>query len=689
MNQVSLHVLRQVLDLVAARKPTPTILDRLCQLVEESIPQGLASVMRLDPGRNKLRFENAPSAPPGVLEALGELTPGPLSGSCGAAVHTGQMAAVSDTATDARWQGLRPVAEEFGIQACWSVPIFVHAEDVAGSFAISRTAPGLPDAEQTMLLQLAAQLAGVAIRLEEADAALRQQRDMLQAVVECTEDPIFVKDREGRYQLANEAEARKRGCRPEDLIGKSDAESGGEVRGDAAVQASDQQVLTDERSVVTEETLTLGEDGELREYMIRKDPLRGPDGEVVGLVGIARDLTELRRVERAMQHSQKLESLGVLAGGIAHDFNNLLVSILGSASLLEETQMPPDRVRERIKSIRIASERARDLTQQLLQYAGKHNPKRERVELRRMLEEMPGLLSAAVPSDIDLQLELPAGLPSLTADPTQLRQVFLNLLHNAAEAFEGAAGRITIRALVERDSQPVGQDLCAGVPERRDWLRISVRDNAQGMGPETMARMFDPFFTTKLTGRGLGLAAVLGIIRSHGGHLQVDSRPGQGTEFRIWLPLDETDSGPDAVEGPEQARQKPGPGLRVLLAEDEPMVAETMRQILQLEGHEVVHVADGDRALEIFAAAQPAFDVVIADYTMPGSRGDELARQIRARDKRVAIVLSSGLSQREAVGRARDSVDAFLAKPFAAKDVRWTLAAAQQMRMLSEQPPAS
>ena len=671
-----LKLQRLVLEQIAARRPADEILDQLCLLVQQVVPHGLATVMLLDPRRDRLVFRNAPGVSAETLAAFGELTPGPLAGSCGVAAHERRLVAVEDTLTDARWQSLRHIAEQHGIAACWSVPIIVSERDVAGTFAISRTVPGSPTEEQRELLEIAGYLGGVVLRIEREDALLRDQNVLLRGIVECTEDAVFVKDLGGRYLLANEAKARSIGKDVDDLIGKTDTELGTPDPHVNAQQA-DRVVIEQRRSVVQEVEFCTAADGRSRHLLVRQDPLRGVDDEVVGVVGIARDITDHRRVERAMQQAQKLESLGVLAGGIAHDFNNLLVGVLANVSLLENAQhISADELRGVLAEIRRASERAADLTNQLLQYAGKRTPSRTAVDVPELLRETPALLAGSVPKNTRVQIDVDEGLPQLAGDPVQLRQVVMNLVMNAVESLADGDGAVRIRAQLCADCRPPGKLPPGGCEQRRDWLRIDVRDDGCGMDEQTAARIFDPFYTTKATGRGLGLAAVLGIVSSHGGCLEVESQPGEGTTFRIWLPADAA-----AAEQPPCAPPVPvaGRGASVLVVEDERVVGTVLCRVLERSGYQPQLVARGDDGLRAFdQAGDKPFDVVIVDYTMPGIGGNSLVQRLRERDKGVPIVLTSGLAESDVcAGGVKAGADAFLSKPFTADQV---LAAVAQAR---------
>jgi len=680
MNEAVFNLQQLALELIAAKRPTDEILNRLCELVQEIVPNGLATVMRFDAKRNKLTFRNAPSAPACVLQSFGELTPGPLSGSCGTSVYEGKLVAVSDTSTDPRWESLRSVAEEYNIRSCWSVPIFIDKEQIAGTFAISRTVTGMPSDEERRLLEMAAHTAGIVLRLELAEQRERDQATLLRSIVDCAEDPIFVKDKQGKYQLINQAFARERGVAKEDIIGMTDEQIFGEAASGPRHEA-DQRVLTTGESVVHEVESPSITGGGMCDYIVRRDPLRDANGEISGIVGIAHDVTESRRVERAMLQTQKLESLGVLASGIAHDFNNLLVGVVANASMLEIRPELPSDMQTNVADIRLAAERATDLTRQLMQYAGRREPERTAVSADDLLTEMPTLLASSISKKVALQTHIEESLPPISADPVQVRQVLMNLILNASEAFDGDDGTIEINAKLHKDITPRARFVTQEAGKRGNWIEISVTDDGPGMDQQTIAKIFDPFFTTKATGRGLGLAAVLGIVASHDGYLDVESRLGTGTTFRMWLPIATACATDKPTLIPQAQPRAPVTTEKkcVLIIEDEPVITTVLKRILAHNGFDSCTADNGQAGIEAFEqAGKGKFAAVIADYTMPGLDGTEVAHRIRSQAPNTPIVLTSGLGKDNNLDS--DAVDAFLSKPFTPDQVMRALTEAINRR---------
>jgi len=394
-----------------------------------------------------------------------------------------------------------------------------------------------------------------------------------------------------------------------------------------------------------------------------------------------RSRLERQRWEARLQHSQKLESLGVLAGGIAHDFNNLLVGMLGNASLAQmhlEEGHPAQRQLGRIEK---ASRRAADLTRQLLAYSGKGRFVVRPLDLSKAIREMMELLESSISKKAVLRPALADGLPPVEVDVTQLNQVIMNLITNASDALGGKAGTIDLATgVLEADSDYLehadfGQDLSEGT-----YVFLEITDSGSGMDEATKLKMFDPFFTTKSTGRGLGLAAALGIVRGHGGGIRVYSEEGRGTAIKVLLPS--TPSGEVASEPEISGRGPIVPGGTVLVADDEAIVREVAQDALVLAGFEVLLAVDGPSCIARFTEAIDDIDLVLLDLMMPGLSGEEVFRELRRLRPEVRVLLSSGYNEQETSSRflGRD-LSGFLQKPYASKDL-----VKQVRELLSREP---
>lgn len=396
--------------------------------------------------------------------------------------------------------------------------------------------------------------------------------------------------------------------------------------------------------------------------------------------GTRREITDQRRaetekafLERKLQEGQKLESLGVLAGGIAHDFNNLLTGILGNAGLLNHALSPGSALQVHVREIEAASLRAAELCKQMLAYSGKGRFVIETVDLSRLVQDTVPLLRLSISKSAKLHFQLDPEVPMVMADITQLRQILMNLVINASDALSGQLGEITLRTgLVQADRNLLRQAvLSPSVPEG-PYAYLEVRDTGCGMPPETIARIFDPFFTTKFAGRGLGLAAVLGIVRGHMGALFVESTPGRGSLFRLLLPV--AKSPPPASTAANAGSRSPWRHSgRVLLVDDEEAVRFVGSHMLQSFGFTVDSAPNGAEGIALFEKF-PGYDLVIVDLTMPGMSGDEVLRRIRTLRPDVRVLLMSGFSEQEVTQRVGPDCRAvFIQKPFTVEAMRTQL----------------
>jgi two-component system cell cycle sensor histidine kinase/response regulator CckA len=386
---------------------------------------------------------------------------------------------------------------------------------------------------------------------------------------------------------------------------------------------------------------------------------------------VTRDITddvqkEEDRLEltRQMQEAQRLESLGVMAGGITHDFNNLLTPILGDAELAL-LDLPPDSpVRPQIEQIRRAARRAATLTRQLLAYSGQGSVLVEPLALSRLVEEMGQLLEGAVSGKAALIYDLADDLPSVEADIAQLSQVVMNLITNATEAVREGAGRITLRTgIVEAEKVDCQYVVGDFEPTAGSYVFFEVVDDGCGMDVETRSKIFDPFFTTKFTGRGLGLAAVLGIVRSHGGFIEIDSEVGRGTRFCVLFPAAER-APVAAATWTTPIEDWRGSGT-VLVVDDDEGVRELLDVTLRRAGLSVLLARDGREGVDLFRRHADEIRAVVLDRTMPDIGGEDAFDEIRRIRPDARIMLISGYSEERAAWHFIDKgLDAFLHKPF-------------------------
>jgi two-component system CheB/CheR fusion protein len=389
-----------------------------------------------------------------------------------------------------------------------------------------------------------------------------------------------------------------------------------------------------------------------------------PEGDRQAIQFNIRDLTERRKFEREMQHTQKLESLGLLAGGIAHDFNNLLTGIMGNASLVYGDMPADDPARVQLRSIVRASERAADLTRQLLAYAGKGRFLTEQIGLSGLIREILVLIRTSIPKSVDVKLDLTPDLPPVEADPAQIQQLLMNLVINGAEAIgEGNPGSVEIRTgRRELTGWEVRDNFTSEALTPGSYVWLEVKDTGCGMDEATKARIFDPFFTTKLTGRGLGLAAVSGIVKANRGAIRIHSTPGHGTSFYVLFPA--------AIPARVVRPAKPGPKLvrasgTVLVIDAESVVREAARAMLEKNGFEVLIAEKSREGVDLLRAEGQRISLIILDLTMPLMGGEQAFDLLRAVRPNVPILLASGYDETEAAARTVGKDFAgFIHKPF-------------------------
>jgi PAS domain S-box-containing protein len=495
---------------------------------------------------------------------------------------------------------------------------------------------------------------------QRAERALVESYSLLNAVVEGTSDAVFVKDLRGRYLMINSAGARFLGKKVEEVIGKDDRElfTPDTAR---AVMETDRQVMASGASQTFEETATAA--GVTRTYLATKNVFRDAHGQVIGLIGLARDVTELKRLEEQFRQSQKMEAVGRLAGGVAHDFNNLLTVINGYCEMVSNSLRTDDPSRELLAVILKSGERAARLIRQLLAFSRKQILQPRVVNLNPLLTELLKLLERLIGEDIELVLVPDPGLGLAKVDPGHFEQAIINLAVNARDAMSHGG-----RLVLETHNAELDTDYAERYPDVRpgQYVSVVVRDTGHGMDEAIKARIFEPFFTTKGPGKGtgLGLAMVYGFVKQSGGHIEVESEPGRGTTFRVYLPRAE-ETFPSSKSSPDLLKTARGTET-VLLVEDEDAVRTLSRIVLQASGYTVLEARDGLEAVALAQQHQGPIDLLLTDLVMPRMSGRQLADVLVQVRPRLRILFMSGYTdeilRRHGEGGAEV---ALLEKPFA------------------------
>jgi PAS domain S-box-containing protein len=401
-------------------------------------------------------------------------------------------------------------------------------------------------------------------------------------------------------------------------------------------------------------------DGEYRWVLCSGVPRFGPDGRFAGYIGSDIDITDLRRAQDETLARQKLESLGVLAGGIAHDFNNLLGGILINSELALAGLPVGSSAYGGLETIKSIAVRATDIVRQMMAYAGQESTAFETVNVSRLVGDMLQLLKVSISKTAILKVNLPENIPAVRGNAAQIQQVVMNLITNASEALGEKEGAISVSVTQAQ----VGPDSRA--PSQIDYVRLEVSDTGCGMTEEVQARIFDPFFTTKFAGRGLGLAAVQGVIRNHGGIINVTSALGQGSRFEVLLPCaGQAEAAPSDISVPAPEGEVGNLAGTVLFIEDEDALCLAVSKMLRRKGLQVIEAADGKTGIDLFRASAPQIDVVLLDLTLPGMSGGEVLRELRRIQPDMKVIIMSAYSEdrvREAIGEQQPWL--YIRKPY-------------------------
>jgi PAS domain S-box-containing protein len=385
------------------------------------------------------------------------------------------------------------------------------------------------------------------------------------------------------------------------------------------------------------------------------------------VVVVWRDITQRKRDEAALRQAQRLESLGVMASGVAHDFNNLLTAMVGHLDLARITVPDGHAAQPHLERLEHAVKRATDLTRQMLAYGGKGSLSLHSLDLSKTVGEVADLLGVSLSRHVRLVLDLPAGLPAVLGDSTQIHQVVMNLVTNAADAMAGHPGTVTLRTgEATLDAAAVQGEFLGQAVLPGHYVTLEVEDTGSGMTQDVVGRIFDPFFTTKQAGRGLGLSSLLGIMKGHRGGVHIRTQVGVGTCFRVVFPASRspTPEALPAVPAPV-ASAEPARGGTVLLVDDEASARGSSRALLRYLGFNVVEATDGVEALERYKALDVKPQWVLMDLTMPRLDGHAAFVELRRLDPGIKVVLCSGWAEGELTGRFHgDPPSAFLGKPF-------------------------
>ncbi|WP_226373850.1 PAS domain S-box protein [Citrifermentans bemidjiense] len=568
-------------------------------------------------------------------------------------------------------QPQNPPAWHFHVERLLMAPLVYQGKPSALLMVANR--PGdYTDEDLQMLQGIGAQIAPVLnarLDQQQAVAALRENESKLQIIFDVIQAGVIQADSTGSVIYANQRMAEMFGMPMEELIG-SDYCSHVSPEQRQLAGSSFAMLLSGELESAHYERHYRRKDGTLFWGYLTGRRLVASDGKPAELVATITDMTDLKsaeekrhRSEQQMLHVQKLESLGVLAGGIAHDFNNILLAIMGNTSLALQRVDRGSPLEQHLLQIEKASEKAADLARQMLAYSGKGRFVLEALDLNRLVREMTSMLEVSLSKKAVLRFHLAEELPGIIADPTQIRQIIMNLAINASEAIGEKSGEITIATgSLICDSHYLAENWLDVPLHEGRYVYLEVTDNGCGMTKETLDRIFEPFFTTKFTGRGLGMAAILGIVRGHKGVIKVYSEPDTGSSFKILLPATEAAVLPTAAVNMADGWRGSG---SVLLVDDEESVRDVASAMLHELGFEVISAADGRQALELYRRHGEGITVVLMDLNMPNLSGEEAFHELRKMDAEVRVILSSGFSEQEVTRKfLGKGLEGFVQKPY-------------------------
>jgi PAS domain S-box-containing protein len=507
---------------------------------------------------------------------------------------------------------------------------------------------------------------------KRAEQVITREHALLWTLLNSIPDAIFFKDRDGMYLGCNPAFEERVGLHEGEIIGRTAAEifPAAQAR---EIQAEDARVFASGTLLRLEKNLEYRGGARLEEVLLH--PMLDETGAIVGLLGVGRDITERRQIEEQLRQSGKMEGIGRLAGGVAHDFNNLLTIILGNISLLRSILRDVDDAADLLADCEKAAQRASELTNQLLGFARRKPLTLQPLDLTRRVAETAQLLRRIIDPNIRIYTQPQPDPWLIDGDPSHVGQILMNLCLNARDALEPAGGRITVETanvVIDESQQRENVNARGG-----EYVRLSVADNGPGIIPEIRARMFEPFFTTKPLGKGtgLGLAVVFGIVQQHNGWIECHCEPGAGTRFDIYFPRSRESARAPVVTPDPPVVSRRG-NETILLVDDEEMIRELGRAILERQGYRVLQADDGLTALNVYQQFAGEIDLIVLDLTMPNLSGRETFRRLRELDPNVGVLLSSGYSTDEFEPGELDGILGFVPKPYRIEELAAAVRAA-------------
>ncbi len=663
--------LSQVNQAIVWSSTREALLARICQVMVDFGRFTLAWIGLDDPETHEVRIASIHGDTTGALDGLqvrsddSELGRGGVGGS----IREGRCCVINDFFASERLRPWFDRARAAGFASMASFPIRQGGR-VVGALVVYAAVRDFFGPEELNLLEEAAGDVSFALdhlevegRRREAEERLRESEERYRTQFDMATDGILALTPEGELIDVNPAFARMHGYTREEILAMrlEDLDTPGTYR---HLGERIRRVMAGEEPIF--EVEHRHRNGHLIQFEVAAGGILSGGRNII--LAYHRDITERRRVEESIRQAQKLESLGVLAGGIAHDFNNLLTAIMGNLNLAQDRVGEHAPARPYLDKVESTVLRAAELSRQMLAYSGRGHFVVKPRDLNGIIQEMTGLLAASLPKLIRLEFQPAPHLPLFMADGAQIQQVALNLITNAAEAIGNREGRISITtsgADLDRDG------LAAGFPgqamEPGNYLVLSVADTGCGMEPQVLSRIFDPFFTTKVTGRGLGLSAMLGILRGHKAGIRIATEVGRGTTFQVFFPVLAAGEG---LEEPAPGRREPHRTGTILLVDDEAMILESTASALESLGYRVITARDGVEALQRFTERARDLTLVFMDLSMPRMDGASAFLAMRRVRPEVPVLLTSGFDRKEATeDLLAQGLAGFVPKPYRIRDL--------------------
>jgi len=645
-----------ILKLVASGESVEGIYDAICRMHESMHPRMRASILSLH--GNQLFHCSAPSLPAEYCEAINGVVIGPAVGSCGTAAFLGKEVMVEDIATDPLWKDYKSVALPHGLLACWSEPIIGSDGKVLGTFAMYFDHPSKPDTQELVEIRNASRLVAIVMEKEQRENLLHK----LSSAIEQAGESVIITDRHGVIEYVNPSFSRITGYSREEVLGKNPRvlKSGNE---------SDEYYKRMWSSLSKGETwqssiINRRKDGSEYPALMTISPIRDNNGDISHYVGVQQDMTDHEMLEERFRQAQKMEALGTLVGGIAHDFNNVLAGMTGNLYLAKRLVADNSDVVSKLDSVEALSFRAAEMIKQLLAFARKGHVDMQPFGLTSFLKEASHLCQASIPENIRFEYEFCPEELVIKGDATQLQQVVMNLLNNARDAVFGIEDPKIFLRLEEMHADDA---FLKEHPEINSSLlaHVSISDNGLGIAESDQEHIFEPFYTTKEVGKGtgLGLAMAYGSIQSHQGVIDVQSEPGRGSTFHIYLPVIEERK--VNVVSEKVADLAAGQGQTILVVDDNENVRSVSRDLLQAIGYKVLEAEDGLEAIECFTTNQKDIALILMDVVMPNLGGVAAAQRIMQIDPDVPIIFATGYDK-EAIAKSDmpSSDQIVLSKPY-------------------------